>query len=181
MIGTRSGRDKFIDGLVISFLAAACAATIALNIGQIISPGKILPTALSMRTGEMNENIIAGLTAAEENVASIKKGVGAIDAWKIISDSNFDLFFFIALLLPKNLTKAILTIGYFLRFGAAAATMYAFCNRHTGLRRLYSFLLGMMYSLSAQVILTAQFAPVMNMVSRMWQKVVRFPTGSSVV
>ena len=164
MIGTRSGRDKFIDGLVISFLAAACAATIALNIGQIISPGKILPTALSMRTGEMNENIIAGLTAAEENVASIKKGVGAIDAWKIISDSNFDLFFFIALLLPKNLTKAILTIGYFLRFGAAAATMYAFCNRHTGLRRLYSFLLGMMYSLSAQVILTAQFAPVMNMV-----------------
>ena len=57
MIGTRSGRDKFIDGLVISFLAAACAATIALNIGQNVAPGKILPTALSMRTGEMNENI----------------------------------------------------------------------------------------------------------------------------
>lgn len=164
MIGTRSGRDKFIDGLVISFLAAACAATIALNIGQIISPGKILPTALSMRTGEMNENIIAGLTAAEENISSIKKGVGTIDAWKIISDGNFDLFFFIALILPGSLTKAVLTIGYFLRFGAASAAMYAFCCRHTGLRRLYSFLLGMMYSLSAQVILTAQFAPVMNMV-----------------
>ena len=164
MIGTRSGRDKFIDGLVISFLAAACAATIALNIGQIISPGKILPTALSMRTGEMNENIIAGLTAAEENIASIKKGIGIIDAWKIISDGNFDLFFFIALILPGSLTKAVLTIGYFLRFGAASAAMYAFCCRHTGLRRLYSFLLGMMYSLSAQVILTAQFAPVMNMV-----------------
>ncbi|MBR5181298.1 MAG: YfhO family protein [Clostridiales bacterium] len=164
MIGTRSGRDKFIDGLVISFLAAACAATIALNIGQIISPGKILPTALSMRTGEMNENIIAGLTAAEENITSIKKGVGTIDAWKIISDGNFDLFFFIALILPGSLTKAVLTIGYFLRFGAASAAMYAFCCRHTGLRRLYSFLLGMMYSLSAQVILTAQFAPVMNMV-----------------
>ena len=164
MIGTRSGRDKFIDGLVISFLAAACAATIALNIGQTISPGKILPTALSMRTGEMNENIIAGLTAAEENIASIKKGVGIIDAWKIISDGNFDLFFFIALILPGSLTKAVLTIGYFLRFGAASAAMYAFCCRHTGLRRLYSFLLGMMYSLSAQVILTAQFAPVMNMV-----------------
>ena len=65
MIGTRTGRDKFIDGLVITFLAAACAATVALNIGQMIEPGKILPTALSMRSGEMNENIIAGLTAAE--------------------------------------------------------------------------------------------------------------------
>ena len=164
MIGTRSGRDKFIDGLVISFLAAACAATIALNIGQNVAPGKILPTALSMRTGEMNENIIAGLTSAEESIASIKSGIGAADAWTQISDNNLDLFFLIALLLPQSLTKGILTIGYFLRFGAAAATMYAFCCRHTGLRRLYSFLLGMMYSLSAQVILTAQFAPVMNMV-----------------
>jgi len=164
MIGSRSARDKFIDGLVISFLAAACAATIALNIGQIIPPGKILPTALSMRTGEMNENIIAGLTSAEESIASIKKGMGSANAWTLISDGNLDIFFLIALLLPQSLTKGVLTIGYFLRFGAAAAMMYAFCCRHTGLRRLYSFLLGMMYSLSAQVILTAQFASVMNMV-----------------
>ena len=164
MIGSRSGRDKFIDGLVISFLAAACAATIALNIGQIVPAGKILPTALSMRTGEMNENIIAGIASAEESIASIKKGMGAANAWTLISDSNLDIFFLIALLLPQSLTKGVLTIGYFLRFGAAAAMMYAFCCRHTGLRRLYSFLLGMMYSLSAQVILTAQFAPVMNMV-----------------
>ena len=164
MIGTRSGRDKFIDGLVITFLAAACAAAIALNIGQSIEPGKILPTALSMRSGEMNENIIAGLTSAEESVATIKGGLGFADAWTMITDNNLDLFFLIALLLPQSLTKAVLTIGYFLRFGAAAAMMYAFCCRHTGLRRLYSFLLGMMYSLSTQIILTAQFAPVMNMV-----------------
>lgn len=164
MIGTRSGRDKFIDGLVITFLAAACAATIALNIGQTVSPGKILPTALSMRTGEMNENIIAGLTSAEESIAAIKRGMGAASTWTLISENNLDIFFLIALLLPQSLTKGILTIGYFLRFGAAAAMMYAFCCRHTGLCRLYSFLLGMMYSLSAQVILTAQFAPVMNMV-----------------
>ncbi len=164
MIGTRTGRDKFIDGLVITFLAAACAATVALNIGQMIEPGKILPTALSMRSGEMNENIIAGLTAAEEDVAGIKAGLTSAGIWTAISDHNLDLFFLIALLLPQSLTKAVLTAGYFIRFGLAAATMYAFCCRHTGLGRLYSFLLGMMYSLSTQIILTAQFASVMNMV-----------------
>ena len=164
MIGTRSGRDKFIDGLVISFLAAACAATVALNIGQIVEPGKILPTALSMRSGEMNENIIAGLTAAEEDVAGIKAGLTSAGVWTAISDHNLDLFFLLALLLPQSLTKAVLTVGYFARFGLASSMMYAFCCRHTGLGRLYSFLLGMMYSLSAQIILTAQFASVMNMV-----------------
>ena len=164
MIGSRTGRDRFIDGLVITFLAAACAAVLALNIGMSVSPGKILPTSLSMRSSEMNENIISGLNAAEEDVAVIKKGIDAASAWSLISDNNLDLFFLIALLLPQSLTKAVLTIGYFFRFGAAAAMMYSFCCRHTGLGRLYSFLLGMMYSLSSQVILTAQFAPVMNMV-----------------
>lgn len=164
MIGTRSGREKFIDGFVICFLAAACTATIALNIGLSVSPGKILPTTLSMRTGDMSENIIAGLKVAENDVASIKSGLGAAETWELISDRNLDLFFLIALLLPQSLTKAILTIGYFLRFGLAASMMYAFCCRHAGLRRLYSFLLGMMYAFSSQVILTAQFTPVMNMV-----------------
>lgn len=163
MIGSRTGRDKFIDGLVITFLAAACAAVIALNIGQSVSPGKILPTSLSMRSAEMNENIIAGLNAAEEDVAWIKKSSDAAGIWTLISGRNLDLFFLLALLLPQSLAKAVLTIGYFFRFGAAAAMMYSFCCRHTGLGRLYSFLLGMMYSLSAQIILTAQFAPVMNM------------------
>lgn len=164
MIGSRTGREKFIDGLVITFLAATCAAVIALNIGRWVSPGKILPTSLSMRTAEMNENIISGLNAAEEDVAGIKKGLDAASTWSLISEKNLDIFFLIALLLPQSLTKAVITIGYFLRFGAAAAMMYSFCCRHTGLGRLYSFLLGMLYSLSSQIILTAQFAPVMNMV-----------------
>lgn len=164
MISTRTGRQKLIDGFVICFLAAACAATIALNIGLSLSPGKILPTSISMRTGEMSENIIAGLKNAENEVFGIKNGMDPVDAWNLISDHNLDLFFLIALILPKNLTQAVLTIGYFLRFGAAASLIYWFCCCHTGLRRLYSFLLGMMYALSAQVILTAQFATVMNMV-----------------
>ena len=164
MISTRSGREKFIDGFVISFLAAACAATVALNIGLSIEPGKILPASISMRTGEMSENIIAGLKNAESEVFGIKNGMDPADAWNLIADHNLDLFFLISLVLPKSLTQAVLTIGYFLRFGAAASLMYWFCCCHTGLRRLYSFLLGMMYALSAQVILSAQFAPVMNMV-----------------
>ena len=164
MISTRTGKQKFIDGFVISFLAAACAATIALNIGLSVSPGKILPVSISMRTGEMSENIIAGLKNAGNEVSAIKNGLSPADTWNLISDHNLDRFFLIALILPKSITQAVLTIGYFLRFGAAASLMYWFCCRHTGLRRLYSFLLGMMYALSAQVILTAQFAPVMNMV-----------------
>lgn len=164
MIKTRLGRDKFIDGLVITFLAAACAAVIALNIGLSVSPGKLLPTSISMRTAEMNENIIAALDTAEADIDNIKAGMEPAEAWSLISDKNLDIFFLLALILPEGITKAVLTVGYFARFGLAAAMMYAFCCRHTGLRRLYSFLLGMMYALSAQVILTAQFAPVMNMV-----------------
>lgn len=163
MKGTRSKRARFIDGFVISFLAAACAATIALNIGLSVSPGKILPTALSMRTGDMSENIIAGLKLAENDVASIKSGLGAAETWMLISERNLDLFFLIALLLPQSLVKNILTIGYFIKFGLAASMMYAFCCRNVGLRRLFSFLLGMMYAFSSQIILTAQFSPVMNM------------------
>lgn len=164
MISTRTGRDRFIDGFVVSLLAAACAATLALNAGLSIEPGKILPTALSMRSGEMNENIIAALAAAENDIASIKGGLEPARTWMLITDRNLDPFFLIALLLPQTITKTVLTTAYFIRFGLAAAMMYWFCCRHTGLRRLYSFLLGMMYALSAQVILTAQFAPVMNMV-----------------
>ncbi|MBO4450011.1 MAG: YfhO family protein [Clostridiales bacterium] len=164
MKGTRSVRAQFIDGFVICFLAAAATATIALNLGLSVGPGKILPATLSMRTGDMSENIIAGLKVAENDVARIKSGLSSAEAWELISDRNLDLFFFIALLLPQSLTKAVLTIGYFLRFGLAASLMYAFCCRHAGLRRLYSFLLGMMYAFSSQVVLTAQFTPVMNMV-----------------
>ena len=163
MTVTRSERARFIDGFVICFLAAACAATIALNIGLSVSPGKILPTTLSMRTGDMSENIIAGLKVAENDVAAIRSGLGAAETWSLISERNLDLFFFIALILPLGLTKSILTIGYFLKFGLAASMMYAFCNRHVGLRRLYSFLLGMMYAFSSQIIMTAQFSQVMNM------------------
>ena len=163
MTVTRSERARFIDGFVICFLAAACAATIALNIGLSVSPGKILPTPLSMRTGDMSENIIAGLKIAENDVAAIRSGLGAAETWSLISERNLDLFFFIALILPMSLTKSILTIGYFLKFGLAASMMYAFCNRHVGLRRLYSFLLGMMYAFSSQIIMTAQFSQVMNM------------------
>ena len=163
MISTRSERARFIDGFVISFLAAACAATIALNIGLSVSPGKILPAALSMRTGDMSENIIEGLKLAESDVSSIKSGLGAAESWMLISERNLDLFFLIALLLPQSLTKSIITIGYFLKFGLAASMMYAFCCRHVGLRRLFSFLLGMMYAFSSQIIMTAQFSPVMNM------------------
>ena len=84
MISTRTGRQKLIDGFVICFLAAACAATIALNIGLSLSPGKILPTSISMRTGEMSENIIAGLKNAENEVFGIKNGMDPADAWNLI-------------------------------------------------------------------------------------------------
>ena len=130
MKGTRSVRAQFIDGFVICFLAAAATATIALNLGLSVGPGKILPATLSMRTGDMSENIIAGLKVAENDVARIKSGLSSAEAWELISDRNLDLFFFIALLLPQSLTKAVLTIGYFLRFGLPASLMYAFCCRH---------------------------------------------------
>ena len=145
------------------FLAAVIIAVAAFNTGLLTEPGKILPTGLSMRSGEMSENIIRGLDLAAEDIRLIRSGNAVSDIWRLLTFVHVDLFFYLALILPETLTKAVLLSGYFIRFGLCCASMYYFLSGHLKLSRLFSTLLALMYAFSSQVVYTAQFAAVMNM------------------
>ena len=145
------------------FLAAVIIAVTALNTGILTEPGKILPTGLSMRSGEMSENIIRGLDLAAEDIRLIRSGNASSDIWRLLTFVHVDLFFYLVLILPETLTKAVLLAGYFVRFGLCCASMYYFLSGHLKLTRLFSALLALMYAFSSQIVYTAQFAAVMNM------------------
>ena len=145
------------------FLAAVIIAVTALNTGLLTEPGKILPTGISMRSGEMSENIIRGLDLAAEDISLIRSGNAASNVWRLLTFVHVDLFFYLALILPETLTKAVLLTGYFVRFGLCCASMYYFLSGHIKLTRLFSALLALMYAFSSQIVFTAQFSSVMNM------------------
>ena len=67
-----NGKLKRLDGIVFCFLAAIAIAAVALNIGLHVEPGKILPTGLSMRSEELNENLLRGIDHAIEDIGMIK-------------------------------------------------------------------------------------------------------------
>lgn len=145
------------------FLAAVLIAVFALNIGLKTEPGKILPTGLSMRSGEMSENIIRGIDLALEDIERIRSGNAAPELYRLLTFVHLDLFFYLALIMPVAAAKTVLLTGYYIRFGLCCATMYYFLSKHMKLSRLFSALLAVMYTFSSQTVLTAQFASLMNM------------------
>lgn len=153
---------KTCDGVVFCFIASAIIAVIALNIGLRVEPGKILPTGLSMRSGEMTENILRGIDLAIGDIELIRSGSAFPDIWRLLTFVHLDLFFYLALLVPKA-AKTILLTGYYLRFGLCCSAMYYFMSEHIKLSRVFSALLAVMYTFSSQIVLTAQFASLMNM------------------
>ena len=58
------GKINTVDGVLFCFLASVIIAVFALNIGLVTEPGKILPTGLSMRSGETDTKIIRGIEIA---------------------------------------------------------------------------------------------------------------------
>lgn len=158
-----NGKLKRLDGIVFCFLAAIAIAAVALNIGLHVEPGKILPTGLSMRSEELNENLLRGIDHAIEDIGMIKAGVGQTDLWRLLTFVHLDLFFYLALIMPAAASKTILLIGYYVRFGLCCSAMYYFMSEHIKLNRLSSALLAVMYAFSSQIVLTAQFSSVMNM------------------
>ena len=158
-----NGKLKRLDGIVFCFLAAVAIAAVALNIGLHVEPGKILPTGLSMRSDELNENLLRGIDHAVEDIGLIKAGVGQTDLWRLLTFVHLDLFFYLALIMPAAASRMILLIGYYVKFGLCCSAMYYFMSQHIKLNRLPSALLAVMYAFSSQIVLTAQFSSVMNM------------------
>lgn len=162
MTDSRKSLRKY-EGAVFCFLAAVIIAVIALNTGLSTEPGKILPADISMRSGEMSENIISGVKFALSDVNSIKAGEVASGTWRLITFVHMDPFFLLALVLPESASEIVLLIGYFLRFGLCCVAMYHFLSKHLKLSGLAAALLAVMYTFSSQIVLTAQFASIMNM------------------
>ena len=156
------GKIHTVDGVLFCFLAAVIIAVTALNIGVYVEPGKILPTGLSMRSGEMSMKILKGIDFAIEDISRIRSG-NVSDIWHMLTFVHMDPFFYLALILPKAATKIILIAGYYIRFGLCCSAMYYFMSVHLKLRRLESALLAAMYVFSTQIIYTAQVASLMNM------------------
>ena len=162
MIKTK-GQLRTLGEMFFCFSAAIVIAVTALNIGLKTSPGKILPEGISMRSGEMSMNIIRGIDLALEEADMIRSGSAAPGLFKMLPLEHFDLFFFLALIVPATASRSLLLTGYYIRFGLCCASMYYFLSKHLRLSRLFSALLAVMYTFSSQVIFTAQFASAMNM------------------
>ena len=149
-------------GVVFCFFAAVLIAVAAFNLSFVTEPGKILPTAITMRSGETNKNIIRGIDLALDDITMIRSGEGG-DLWRLLTFVHADLFFYLALIVPEAAAKTVLLIGYYVRFGLCAGAMYYFLSKHIRLNKLPSAMLGAMYAFSSQIIFTAQFPSVMNM------------------
>ena len=162
MIDAKARSENF-KGIAVCFLAAVLMAVAAYYAGLKIEPGKVLPTGLSMRSGMMSDNIIYGIDLAMDDIDLIKNGNAGADLWRLLTFVHLDLFFYIALLLPKAAAKAVLMTGYFARFGLVAAAMYYFMSAHLKLTRMFSGLLGALYAFSTQIVFTAQLPEIMNM------------------
>ena len=102
------GKTDSLKGVIICFLAAVLIAVGAYYAGLKIEPGKVLPTGLSMRSGMMSENIIYGIDLALDDIDLIKNGNAGADLWRLLTFVHMDLFFYLALLLPKAAAKAVL-------------------------------------------------------------------------
>ena len=162
MIKTK-GRLYTAAEVAFCFLASVIIAIAALNIGLKTEPGKILPTGLSMRSGEMCENITRGIDLALEDISQIRAGNASSGIMRLLTFVHPDLFFYLALLVPEAAAKTVLIAGFYVRFGLCCAAMYYFLSKHLRLTRLFSALLAVMYAFSSQIVFTAQFSSVMNM------------------
>lgn len=162
MIKTK-GRLQTACELTFCFIASVIIAVAALNIGLKTEPGKILPAGISMRSGEMSENIIRGIDLALDDVELIRSGKVTSEFLSLLPLEHFDPFFFLSLIFPESSAKTLLFLGYYFRFGLCCASMYYFLAKRLRLNRLFAALLSVMYTFSSQIIFTAQFASLMNM------------------
>ena len=110
-----TGKLRTADGVVFCFLASVIIAVVALNVGLLTEPGKILPQALSMRSEEMSGNIIHGIELAVEDIRLIRSGTGFTDTWRLLTFIHLDPFFYLACLLPEIASRTVLLIGFYIR------------------------------------------------------------------
>ena len=140
MINTKA-KLRTADGVLFCFLASMVIAILALNIGLLTEPEQILPKGLSMRTDEMNSNLLRGIDLALEDIDLIKAGIGSAELWRLLTFIHLDVFFYLALICPEIAAKTILTIGFYVRFGLCCSAMFYFLSEHIKLNRLPAALL----------------------------------------
>lgn len=161
-------KDRIKDGAVITFLAAVLIAVLAFLVCLNTKPGQLIPKELSLRENVTGIYIIQGIEDASAEAASINSSLSgngimtAGECWSSFAGENFDLFFLLAVIFP-GAARFILELGFFLRFGLAAAFMYFLCCKNVACGRPLSVVLGLSYAFSSQVILFAQVSSVMNM------------------
>ena len=124
------GKLEHLTGVAFCFLASVAIAFIALNVGLKTEPGQILPTGISMRSGEMSRNILRGIDLAVEDINLIHSGNSSSGIWRLLTFVHTDLFFYLALILPQAAAKTVLLTGYYIRFGLCCSAMYYFMSRH---------------------------------------------------
>ncbi len=163
-----AGQDRIRDGAVITFLAAVLMAVLAFQICLNTKPGQFLPKQLTLRNDTTGVYIIQGIEDSAAQASLIRESLAgsgkmtAGECWTKIANDNLDPFFLLAVAFP-GAARLIIEIGFFLKFGLAAAFMYYFCCRHIGPGRIMSVILGLSYAFSSQMILLAQFSAVMNL------------------
>lgn len=162
IMNNTKGKLKAYQGEIFCFLAAVLIAFIAISIGRYVEPGKILPTALTMRSEKLNENLLNGINDAIDDVNLIRSGSAGQNAWRLLTFIHLDIFFYLALLIPQA-AKGILMAGYYAKFGLCCSAMYYFMEKHIKISKLPAALLAVMYAFSSQIILNAQFSAIMNM------------------
>ena len=161
-------KDRIKDGAVITFLAAVVIAVLAFMVCLNTKPGQFLPKELTLRENVTGVFIIQGIEDASAEASAIRESLSgngimtAGECWSSFAGENFDLFFLLAVIFP-GAAKVLLELGFYLRFGLAAAFMYYFCCKHVACGRPLSVVLGLSYAFSSQVLLLAQISSIMNM------------------
>ena len=100
------------SGILFCFFASVVISVFALNIGLLTEPGKILPTGISMRSGEMSKNLIRGIDLAIEDLNQIKAARLNSNTWRLLTFVHSDLFFYIALLMPAAVVTVITVASF---------------------------------------------------------------------
>ena len=161
-------KDRINDGAVITFLAALIIAVVAFLVCLNTKPGQFIPKEITLRENVTGVFIVQGIVDASAEAAEIRESLSgngtmtAGECWSSFAGEYFDLFFLLAVIFP-GAAKVLLELGFFLRFGLAAAFMYYFCCKHVGAGQTLSVILGLCYAFSSQVVMFAQILSVMNM------------------
>ncbi|MCR5058376.1 MAG: YfhO family protein [Clostridiales bacterium] len=156
-----ASRRYYITGLIAVFLISCFIVSAVILLCRNTEPGKIIPSELTSRHSNFDEDIIGNIKSQAADCREFKRGTlnGGI-----ILDEYCDPFFFAGSILPESSLEAFFTTVYVIKIGLAAAVMYSFLRRRLALKRTFAMLIGLTYALSSRVIFVSSLSQGMNVV-----------------